>query len=142
MVTASSHVLRTPSPRPDASVAVHDSDHEKYKMVLEMMRAQREEATRLAPDCLAEIENARADWDVANATMQCRNTSLFATCEEAEKLRDELARVNIEAGALSSLRGDNDKLHNVPEDSDAEITRRRELLMAIRDTASGELPSS
>lgn len=142
MVTASSLASPVPSSCPDASAAPHDSDDEEHKTALDMMRTQREEATSLAADRIVEIENARADLDVSNATIQRRNASLVSAREETKKLREELVRVNVEACAVSLLRRDNHKLRNDLKDKDAEITCLRELLIVIRDTASGGLPSS
>lgn len=61
MVTAFSPVPPIPSSRCEAFVAVHDFDDGKYKTALDMMRAKRENATRLAAHRFAEMKNALAE---------------------------------------------------------------------------------
>lgn len=87
-------------------------------------------------------KDAHADLDVANATIKRRNTTLLAARKETKKLRYSFVGINVEVGAVSSLRRDSDKLHNDLKDKDTDITCPWELFIAVRDTAFGGLPSS
>lgn len=125
MVTASSHVRPSPSSCASASPILHGLDDEKYKKALSMMRVQRKKATHLTVDRLAETDNARADLDVASATIQPRNTSIAAALKKEVRLRHDLVRVNVEARVVASLRRDNDKLLADLNDKHAETARLR-----------------
>lgn len=77
-VTVTSFVPLVSFPRHARPAFVHDLDDDEYRTALHMMRTQRQQATLLASDPLAELKNACADLAAATATAQCRNVSFVA----------------------------------------------------------------
>lgn len=127
-------------PHLGGSDSVHDLEDKCYQSALEMVRVQRDRATRLASDPPAELENVRAVLAVDTATASQRGARLHAARDEMAHLRDDLAHCHAEAGTVAVLHRDVERPRAQFRDKDVEIARLRGILPAIRESAAAWLP--
>lgn len=82
-------------------------------------------------DHLADFEKARVEITVTSVIARHRKASFITVCEESEKFREKLARLDVEVGAIGSLLQDSDEPHCAPWGKGAEVSRHCELLMVV-----------
>lgn len=102
-VTVTSLVFPVSPPCSAAFSMVHDSEDDDHNTSPDGMRAQRQEASWLASERLAELENARAHLVIVTATAQHQKASFVAPNDEIKKLCQGLAQLTVETGTFTSV---------------------------------------